>query len=167
MRNGLLLANAFLDDRTELPWRWISAFSFDGYPSTWVEAKGVRYHMRTPGLTPRKRTERQLAAVDERRPRRVFNLAPPNPMHKCASMRTTIDLPDNVAAVLRRESARRGGRAKAPMVRLISDAVLVAYGRSKPAGKAQLVVKAGRGLVRMPAGIVITSEEVANALEEA
>ena len=49
-------------------------------------------------------------------------------------MRTTIDLPDNVAAVLRRESARRGGRAKAPMVLLISDAVLVAYGRIKPAG---------------------------------
>lgn len=81
-------------------------------------------------------------------------------------MRTTIDLPENVAAVLRRESARRGGRAKAPMVRLISDAVLVAYGRSKRAGKAQLVVKAGQGLVRMPAGVVITSAEVASALEE-
>ena len=68
MRNGILVVNAFLEDGTKLPWRWISAFHFDGYPATWVEAKGVRYHMRTPGLTPRKRTERQLAAADERRP---------------------------------------------------------------------------------------------------
>ena len=81
-------------------------------------------------------------------------------------MRTTIDLPENVAAVLRRESARRGGRAKAPMGRLIADAVLTAYGRSKPVGKARLEVKVGRGLVRMPTGVVITSEDVASALEQ-
>ena len=97
---------------------------------------------------------------------RLIDLEPPTALHKCACMRTTIDLPENVAAVLRRESVRRGGRTKAPMGRLISDAVLSVYGRSKPSKKAQIVVKAGRGLVRMPVGVVITSAEVANALEE-
>ena len=81
-------------------------------------------------------------------------------------MRTTFDLPEDVARVLRRESARRGGRSKVPMVGLIADAVRVAYGPRKKAGRAKVVARAGRGIVRMPAGVVITSAGVAEALEE-
>jgi len=47
-------------------------------------------------------------------------------------MRTTLDLPADVADTLRMESARRGGRRKASLSILVSDAVRRAYGSAKP-----------------------------------
>lgn len=43
-------------------------------------------------------------------------------------MRTTLDLPDDVGRVLREESARRGGRGKAPLNQLVAEAVRARYG---------------------------------------
>jgi len=48
-------------------------------------------------------------------------------------MRTTLDLPADVANALRMESARRGGRRHASLAFLVSDAVRKVYGTN--AGK--------------------------------
>ena len=81
-------------------------------------------------------------------------------------MRTTLDLPDDVAETLRRESARRGGRAKAPMTQLISEAVRRTYGPRPARQKSKIVLHPGRSLVAMPRGVRISIEDVATALED-
>lgn len=43
-------------------------------------------------------------------------------------MRTTLDLPDDVGRILREESARRGGRGKAPLSQLVAEAVGARFG---------------------------------------
>jgi len=48
-------------------------------------------------------------------------------------MKTTLDLPEDIAHVLRLESARRGGRKAASVTSLVADAVRKTYGA--PAGK--------------------------------
>lgn len=48
-------------------------------------------------------------------------------------MKTTLDLPEDVAQVLRLESARRGGRKAASLTSLVADAVRKTYGA--PAAK--------------------------------
>ncbi len=57
-----------------------------------------------------------------------------NPIrHKTIFMKTTLDLPDDIAQVLRLESARRGGRKAASLTSLVSHAVRKTYGA--PAAK--------------------------------
>ncbi|AHF90235.1 hypothetical protein OpiT1DRAFT_02642 [Opitutaceae bacterium TAV1] len=81
-------------------------------------------------------------------------------------MRTTLDLPSDVTAALRRESAQRGGRGKAPMNLLVAEAVRLAYNPEKTRLRARIVTRRGRGLVVMPKGIRITSGDVNAALED-
>jgi hypothetical protein len=81
-------------------------------------------------------------------------------------MRTTFDLPADVTATLRRESARRGGRAKAPMNQLIAEAVRTVYQPTRGMTRARVTARPGSGLVIMPKGVRITDADVATALEE-
>jgi len=81
-------------------------------------------------------------------------------------MKTTLELPDDVAALLRRESASRGGRRKASLSSLVSHAVREVYS-GPPDDPAQVDLKAGRVVVkqnkRMP---TVRSEDVAAALDD-
>lgn len=86
--------------------------------------------------------------------------------HKCIFMRTTFDLPPDVTDTLRRESARRGGRAKAPMNQLISEAVRTVFRPTRGSDVAKVVARPGKGMVVMPRGVRITDSDVAVALEE-
>lgn len=81
-------------------------------------------------------------------------------------MRTTLDIPNDAAALLRRESARRGGRAAAPMAQLVAEAVRTAYGPKRCLRRPKIVCKDGRAIVKMPPGVRITSEDVSRALED-
>ena len=87
-------------------------------------------------------------------------------MHKSIFMRSTFDLPPDVTAILRRESARRGGRSKAPMNQLISEAVRTVFQAAKGTAGATVVAQAGKGLVIMPKGVRITDADISDALEE-
>jgi hypothetical protein len=90
----------------------------------------------------------------------------PKQRHKSIFVRTTFDLPSDVTDTLRRESARRGGRAKAPMNQLIAEAVRMVFQPAKSAVGARAVARPGKGLVVMPKGVRITDADVASALEE-
>ena len=81
-------------------------------------------------------------------------------------MRSTFDLPSDVTSALRRESARRGGRAKAPMNLLVSEAVRTVFGLQKGTSGAKVACRPGRGIVVMPKGVRITDSEISSALEE-
>lgn len=81
-------------------------------------------------------------------------------------MKTTLELPDDVAALLRQESATRGGRRKASLSSLVSYAVREIY--SGPAdAPAQMDLKDGRVVVKrdkqMP---TVRSEDIAAALDD-
>jgi len=81
-------------------------------------------------------------------------------------MKTTLELPDDVAALLRQESATRGGRRMASLSSLVSYAVREVYS-GLPDAPAQVDLKAGRVVVKrdkqMP---MVRSGDVAAALEE-
>lgn len=81
-------------------------------------------------------------------------------------MKTTLELPDDVAALLRQESASRGGRRKASLSSLVSYAVREVYS-GLPDTPAQIDLKAGRVVVKrdkqMPS---VRSEDVAAALDD-
>lgn len=47
-------------------------------------------------------------------------------------MKTTLELPSDVAHTLRMESARRGGRKAASLSKLVTDAVRQVYGAPSP-----------------------------------
>jgi hypothetical protein len=79
-------------------------------------------------------------------------------------MRTTLDLPSDVAHTLRMESARRGGRAKAPMNQLIAEAIRTVYQPTRGMAQARVIARPGNGLVIMPKGVRITDADVATAL---
>ena len=81
-------------------------------------------------------------------------------------MRTTFDLPSDVTDTLRRESARRGGRAKAPMNQLIAEAVRAVFQPTKSSANSRVLVRPGKGLVKMPKGVRISDADVAEALQE-
>jgi len=74
--------------------------------------------------------------------------------HKSIQMRTTLDLPDDVGRALREESARRGGRGKAPISQLVAEAVRAKFGHAQGAVRRQIGVKDGLPVVRR----VYTSE---------
>ena len=98
--------------------------------------------------------------------RNHVNLDITNMRHKSIFMRTTFDLPPDVTDTLRRESARRGGRAKAPMNQLISEAVRTVFRSQRGSDEAKVVASPGKGMVVMPKGVRITDSDVAVALEE-
>lgn len=80
-------------------------------------------------------------------------------------MKTTLDLPADVARTLRLESARRGGRKAASLTRLVADAVRRAYPADGPAPQSRLDLTPGRAVVTPPRGTVkVTHEEVRAAL---
>ena len=81
-------------------------------------------------------------------------------------MRTTSDVPSDVTDTLRRESARRGGRAKAPMNQLISEAVRTGLRPTRGRDGAKVVARPDKGMVVMSKGVRITDSDVAVALEE-
>jgi hypothetical protein len=81
-------------------------------------------------------------------------------------MRTTLDLPDDVARTLRLESARRGGRRRAPLAALVADAVRKTYGSSgKRTTRRKIDLTPGRVVVGGSADAPqVTAEDVRAAL---
>lgn len=81
-------------------------------------------------------------------------------------MKTTLDLPEDVALTLRLESARRGGRRVASYSQLVADAIRLVYSGA-PTAKCSIEWVAGRAVVHAPEGIRrVTSGEVRKALDE-
>jgi len=81
-------------------------------------------------------------------------------------MKTTLDLPEDVAELLRKESARRGGRKKASLSRLVSRAVREVYA-GEPSKPAVVELKAGRVVVKREPGMpLVDSEDLADALDD-
>lgn len=79
-------------------------------------------------------------------------------------MRTTLDLPADVARVLRLESARRGGRKAASLTSLVADAVRRTYGVPAP-GKPRHDLRPGRVVIRpAPDAPCLTPERIRAAL---
>ena len=80
-------------------------------------------------------------------------------------MKTTLDLPADVAQTLRLESARRGGRKAASLTWLVTDAVRRAYPAPGPVAKSRLDLTPDRVVITPPRGIAkVTSEQVRAAL---
>jgi hypothetical protein len=77
-------------------------------------------------------------------------------------MKTTLNLPGDVANTLRLESAKRGGRKAASLSKLVSDAVRAVYGGA--VGAADLDLTPGRAVVRIEGRV--TSAEVRAALSD-
>jgi len=84
-------------------------------------------------------------------------------------MRTTFDLPADITKMLRLESARRGGRATAPMNQLIVEAVRKVFGPKKTQlAQSRVTGRPGRIIVKPPKGVggpPVTKAEVDAALE--
>ena len=84
-------------------------------------------------------------------------------------MRTTFDLPADIADTLRLESARRGGRAVAPMNQLIAEAVRKVFGpRETRRLQPRITGRPGRIIVKPPKGVVVqpvTKEQIDAILE--
>ena len=62
-------------------------------------------------------------------------------------MKTTLDLPDDIAQVLRLESARRGGRKAASLTSLVSAAVRKTYGAPTAKKKPRIDLTPGRVVI--------------------
>ena len=84
-------------------------------------------------------------------------------------MRTTFDLPADITSTLRHESAKRGGRAVAPMNLLIAEAVRKVFGpKESESLRPRVTGRPGRVIVRPPKGVTVrpvTVEEVDAILE--
>jgi len=84
-------------------------------------------------------------------------------------MRTTFDLPANITNMLRLESARRGGRATAPMNQLIVEAVLKVFGpQKKKLSQPRVTGRPGRMILRAPKDAVgppVTNADVRAAMD--
>lgn len=81
-------------------------------------------------------------------------------------MKTTLDLPDDVTALLREESAIRGGRRKASLSSLVSYAVREVYS-GPPNSLARVDLVAGRVVVRRDKKMPnVLSEDIAAALDD-
>ena len=79
-------------------------------------------------------------------------------------MRTTLDLPADVANILRLESARRGGRSRATLTSLVADAVRKIYGPPAPQ-KRKMDLTPGRVVIgAAPDAPELTAEDVRAAL---
>jgi len=84
-------------------------------------------------------------------------------------MRTTFDLPADITNMLRLESARRGGRATAPMNQLIVEAVRKVFGpKKKELSQPRVTGRPGRMILRAPkdaVGPLVTNADVYAAME--
>jgi hypothetical protein len=83
-------------------------------------------------------------------------------------MKTTLDLPNDVAHTLRMESARRGGRKAASLSKLVTDAVRQVYGSpaSRPAAPHHQL-KPGRVIIAAsPDAVPLTAERIQAALSD-
>ena len=81
-------------------------------------------------------------------------------------MKTTLDLPDDVADLLRKESARRGGRKKASLSKLVSHAVREVYS-GVPEKPARVELRAGRVVVKRESAMPeVDSGAIAAALDD-
>lgn len=81
-------------------------------------------------------------------------------------MKTTLDLPPDVARTLRLESARRGGRRIAPLSRLVADAVREVYGSPRPPGEG-IDLRPGRVVIaKCQDGPLIDSAAIHMALDD-
>ena len=81
-------------------------------------------------------------------------------------MKTTLDLPDDVADLLRKESARRGGRKKASLSSLVSRTVREVYA-GEPDTPAVVDLQAGRVVVKRESGMpIVDSKDLADALDD-
>jgi hypothetical protein len=74
-------------------------------------------------------------------------------------MKTTLDLPADVARTLRLESTRRGGRKVASLTRLVTGAVRRTHAKPGPTAKVQLDLTPGRAILAPPAGTAKLSHE--------
>jgi len=81
-------------------------------------------------------------------------------------VRTTLDLPTDVSDTLRMESARRGGRRRASLAILVSDAVRKVYGSSKAKSKPRKVdLTPGRVVIGASSDApTVTTDDVRSAL---
>ena len=81
-------------------------------------------------------------------------------------MRTTLDLPTDVANTLRMESARRGGRRRASLALLVSDAVRKVYGSGAAKAKPRKIdLTPGRVVIGASADApTLTAADVRSAL---
>lgn len=100
-------------------------------------------------------------------------LAPASPLdrrpvrHKTINLKTTLDLPPDVAHTLRMESARRVGRKAASITKLVSDAVRKTYGEPPTPKKTKIDLTPGRAVLKAPAGSpLISSADIRAALED-
>jgi len=84
-------------------------------------------------------------------------------------MRTTFDLPADITNILRLESARRGGRATAPMNQLIAEAVRKVFGPpKKELPQSRVTGRPGRVIVKPPKGVggpPVTKEQIDAIME--
>lgn len=83
-------------------------------------------------------------------------------------MKTTLDLPADVAHTLRMESARRGGRKSASLSKLVADAVRLVYPSSAatPVGPAN-EIKPGRVIIAAsPEAPVLTADRIRATLSD-
>jgi len=80
-------------------------------------------------------------------------------------VKTTLDLPADVALTLRMESARRGGRKAASLSKLVADAVRKVYGASAPPPSRRSQLTPGRVVVAAaPDAPLVTAERIQSAL---
>lgn len=81
-------------------------------------------------------------------------------------MKTTLDLPADVARTLRMESARRGGRKAASLSSLVADAVRKVYGNAAPT-PARVRLAPGRVVIRAASDAPkLTAERIHAALAD-
>jgi hypothetical protein len=81
-------------------------------------------------------------------------------------MRTTLDLPPDVANTLRMESARRGGRRRASLAFLVADAVRKVYGPGVAKGRPRKIdLTPGRVIIGAAADApTLTAADIRSAL---
>lgn len=82
-------------------------------------------------------------------------------------MKTTLDLPDDVSQTLRLESARRGGRKKASLSKLVTDAVRMVYTRPSDVAGPRVELREGRVIVHQDESArSVDREMILNALDD-
>lgn len=82
-------------------------------------------------------------------------------------MRTTLDLPEDVGRVLREESARRGGRGRAPLGQLVAEAVRARFSGGEVVRRRTIGEDDGFPIVRrIRKGETIDQTIIDRALEE-
>jgi len=90
----------------------------------------------------------------------------PDSPYNHIKMKTTLNLPPDVARTLRMESARRGGRKAASLSMLVADAVRKVY-TAAPAGRVRARLTPGRVVIgAAPDAPKLTEERIQAALSD-